>query len=208
MTLNYLVQNNRYFILHPVAVEEAYPEPHRILIFHNVLTLAETDLLAQVAKPLMAVSQIGASKEISENRISRTAFIPDNQYEIVDRINRRINLLTGLSGSVVLDPEGKKEEFEYLQIASYGTGGHFYLHHDPMFVYKDSNFVSKSVERVTKPYNTGDRMTTLMFYLTEVKQGGYTAFPRLGVSVRYVVFSQAQFGCCCVMQDYFIAGFV
>lgn len=54
----------------------------------------------------------------------------------------------------------------------------------------------------------GDRMTTLMFYLTEVKQGGYTAFPRLGVSVRYVVFSQAQFGCCCVMQDYFIAGFV
>ena len=32
---------------------------------------------------------VGASKEISENRISRTAFIPDNQYEIVDRLVNR-----------------------------------------------------------------------------------------------------------------------
>ena len=32
---------------------------------------------------------LGASKEISENRISRTAFIPDNQYEIVDRLVNR-----------------------------------------------------------------------------------------------------------------------
>ena len=33
-------------------------------------------------------------------------------------------------------------------------------------------------------YNTGDRMSTLMLYLTEVTAGGYTAFPRLGVAVR------------------------
>ena len=36
---------------------------------------------------------LGASKEISENRISRTAFIPDNQYEIVDRLVNRSLLL-------------------------------------------------------------------------------------------------------------------
>ena len=33
-------------------------------------------------------------------------------------------------------------------------------------------------------YNTGDRMSTLMLYLSEVTAGGYTAFPRLGVAVR------------------------
>ena len=33
-------------------------------------------------------------------------------------------------------------------------------------------------------YLTGDRMSTLMFYLTEVQAGGFTAFPRLGVAVK------------------------
>ena len=30
-------------------------------------------------------------------------------------------------------------------------------------------------------YSTGDRMSTLMFYLSEVQAGGFTVFPRLGV---------------------------
>ncbi len=29
-------------------------------------------------------------------------------------------------------------------------------------------------------------MSTLMFYLNDVEAGGYTAFPRLGVAVRYI----------------------
>ena len=32
------------------------------------------------------------------------------------RINEKINLITGLNGCRRLDPEGKKEEFEYLQV--------------------------------------------------------------------------------------------
>ena len=56
---------------------------------------------------------------------------------------------------------------------------------DPLFVYKDHNYIAESVEAQGRDaYLTGDRMSTLMFYLTEVTAGGLTAFPRLGVSVK------------------------
>ena len=56
---------------------------------------------------------------------------------------------------------------------------------DPLFVYKDHNYIAGSVEaQGSAAYLTGDRMSTLMFYLTEVTAGGLTAFPRLGLAVR------------------------
>ena len=58
-------------------------------------------------------------------------------------------------------------------------------HQDPLFVYKKHDYIATSVEALGRDsYNTGDRMSTLMLYLTEVTAGGYTAFPRLGVAVR------------------------
>ena len=54
---------------------------------------------------------------------------------------------------------------------------------DPLFVYKDHNYIAESVEAVgADSYRTGDRMSTLMFYLSSVQAGGLTVFPRLGVS--------------------------
>ena len=56
---------------------------------------------------------------------------------------------------------------------------------DPLFVYKDHNYIAESVEAVgADSYRTGDRMSTLMFYLSSVQAGGLTVFPRLGVWAR------------------------
>ena len=98
-----------------------------------------------------------------------------------------MNWITGLQTSVMYDEhgEGKKEEYEYLQLGSYGIGGYYDVHQDPLFVYKDHNYVASSLEATGEAsYQTGDRMSTLMFYLNHVTAGGHTAFPRLGVSVR------------------------
>jgi len=178
-------KNNPYLMLQPLKVEEVHPPPHQMLWLHDVLTERETDELMEDSVPHMTASMIGQKKTVSDMRVGESAFIPDNVSPIVDRINEKINLITGLNGCRRLDAEGKKEEFEYLQIASYGTGGHFYLHHDPMYVYKSPDFIAQSVEDPPpNRYNTGDRMSTLMFYLNDVEAGGYTAFPRLGVAVR------------------------
>ena len=50
---------------------------------------------------------------------------------------------------------------------------------------QDADFVAQSVEASGRAsYSTGDRMSTLMFYLSEVEAGGVTAFPRLGVAAK------------------------
>ena len=67
--------------------------------------------------------------------------------------------------------EGKEEEYEHLQVANYGIGGHYESHQDPMFVYKDPEFMVYSVEHQKEgklPYITGDRLATFMLYLSEV----------------------------------------
>ena len=42
----------------------------------------------------------------------------------------RLNWVTGLQTSLLYDKhgEGKKEEYEYLQLGSYGTGGDYNVH--------------------------------------------------------------------------------
>ena len=65
---------------------------------------------------------------MSPLRQSESCWVSDGESELVDRLNHRINWITGLTTSAMLDPEGRKEEFEYLQVASYGTGGYYKVH--------------------------------------------------------------------------------
>ena len=46
----------------------------------------------------------------------------------MDRLNQRMNWVTGLHTSFLLDTEGSQEEYEPLQLASYGSGGFYKLH--------------------------------------------------------------------------------
>ena len=46
-------------------------------------------------------------------------------------------------------------------MANYGIGGFYECHQDPMFVYKEPDFLVHSVE-ADPPYVTGDRLGTFM----------------------------------------------
>ena len=65
---------------------------------------------------------------MSSLRQSESCWVSDGQSELVDLLAHRMNWITGLHTSALLDPEGRKEEFEYLQLASYGTGGYYRVH--------------------------------------------------------------------------------
>ena len=184
LTCYYSTRNQTYFYLHPIAVEEVYPAPHQILVFHHVISPSECDQVAEIASKLLRQSAIGQEKQLSDLRLSQSYWIEDRKHEVVDKLSLRMNMLTGLQTSALYDEhyEGRREEYEYLQIGSYGTGGYYDAHQDPLYVYKDDKFIASSVE-AEESYPTGDRMSTLMLYLSDVRLGGRTAFPRLGVSV-------------------------
>ena len=70
----------------------------------------------------------------------------------VDGVTKVSALLTGLQTSALLDRHsgpGRKEEFEFLQLASYTTGGYYDLHQDPLYVYKatDTNITCHYAEK-------------------------------------------------------------
>jgi len=184
LTCYYSTRDDPYFTIHPVAVEVIHKKPHQVLMFHHILSDKESDTINDLTYKFMKKSAIGQDKTLSDLRVSQNAWIEDGKHPLVDKISQRINWITGLQTSMKYDAhgEGKKEEYEYLQLGSYGIGGYYDVHQDPMYVYKDPTYIARSVE-ATGPssYNTGDRMSTLMFYLSHVTRGGYTAFPRLGI---------------------------
>jgi len=181
----YSIRNDPYYIIHPIALEEIHPAPHQILLFHHVMDDVECDQVASLAGDKMKQSGIGVDKQVSDLRLSQSHWIEDRTNKLVDKLSERMNWITGLRTSAMFDKGAKKEEYEYLQIGSYGTGGYYDVHQDPLFVYKDHHYIASSVEPSRLgTYPTGDRMSTLMFYLSHTKAGGYTVFPRLGVAVR------------------------
>lgn len=170
----YSDRGDPFFRLHPVPVEVLHPKPHQVLLFHNVISASESVQLGRIAANKLKQSAIGQAKELSEIRVSRNAWLEDGVAGMVDKINLRTDRLTGLQSSATWAKHGegmkRKEEFEFLQVAEYGIGGHYNVHQDPMFVYKESTFVAESVEAKV-PYLTGDRMSTLMYYLSDVPAG-------------------------------------
>ena len=156
-------------------MEVHHPHPHLVVSFHDVLSQQEADGLVSTAQPRMQQASIGHGKEVSEMRVSRNCWIKDFESKLVDSLSPRINWITGLQTSRPLDVhnEGQEEEYEQLQIANYGIGGHYQSHQDPMFVYKEPEFLVYSVENKNgrPPYVTGDRLATFMLYLSEVMSG-------------------------------------
>ena len=172
-----------YFVLNPLKVEIEHGIPHKLVTYHDVLSADESRELIRLAEPKLNAASVGDKQTVSELRVSRNAWLEDG-IPLVDRLSKRINLITGLQTALKWDESGSKrvEEYEQLQIANYGIGGHYGLHQDPMFLYKDHNYQPMLGDQ--NDYITGDRMTTFMMYLTDVAEGGRTAFPRLGVSVK------------------------
>lgn len=85
--------------------------------------------------------------EIATYRISKSAWLKDEDHEIVRRVGRRIEDMTGLT----------VETAEDLQIANYGIGGHYEPHFD---------FARREEKEAFKSLGTGNRIATVLFYVS------------------------------------------
>ncbi|KAJ7957916.1 Prolyl 4-hydroxylase alpha-like protein [Quillaja saponaria] len=140
----------------------------RAFIYHNFLSKEECDYLMSLAKPHMVKSSVvdsktGESKD-SRVRTSSGMFLRRGRDKIIRDIEKRIADFTVHtcrgSGKTITT----KENGEGLQVLHYEVGQKYEPHYD----YFLDEFNTK---------NGGQRVATLLMYLSDVEEGGETVFP-------------------------------
>ncbi|CAH2076655.1 unnamed protein product, partial [Iphiclides podalirius] len=163
----FLTGTHPFLKLAPIKMEQMYIGPD-IYVFHQVISDEEIEHIKNMAKPKFQRAIIfdpqGRSRP-AHYRISKSAWLSDRESPVVGRLSKRISHFTGLDMGTA----------ELLQIGNYGIGGHYEPHFD---------FALSHVKPVG-PFNenVGNRIATVLFYMSEVAQGGATAFTELGLSV-------------------------
>jgi len=165
-----VTRNHPLLLLQPLKIEEQSNDP-MIVVLHDLLTDRQTDILRQLGEPKLSTSMHrgGEGKFVrSMIRTSKNAWLEEHENASLPLIRSRMEVVTGL----ILGPETASEFF---QIANYGIGGLYQSHTD--------NVIHPNIE-TPDPWNiyVGDRIATLMVYLSDVEAGGATVFPRAGVT--------------------------
>ncbi|XP_077535786.1 prolyl 4-hydroxylase subunit alpha-1-like [Haemaphysalis longicornis] len=93
------------------------------------------------------------------------AWLSDTGNDVLQRISRRIAAATNLS----------LESAEHYQVSHYGLGGHYSPH-------VDSRYFNQTAAQLHD--EEGNRLATMLFFLSDVPAGGATAFVELGVAVK------------------------
>ncbi|XP_001357661.3 prolyl 4-hydroxylase subunit alpha-1 [Drosophila pseudoobscura] len=153
-------KRHAYFTLAPLQVEQVHLDPD-IDVYHGILTLDQIDSIFEAAdKQEMTRSGVagdGGTRTVVDLRVSQQTWL-DYESPIMKSIARLVVFISGF------DIAGA----EAMQVANYGVGGQYEPHPDYFEVNLPSDF-------------KGDRISTSMFYLSDVEQGGYTVFTKLNV---------------------------
>jgi len=167
LVCRYSTGKHPYLLIGPIKEEEVYPDP-RIVIFHDLITDAEIATIKDMAIPRFKRATVQNYKtgelETANYRISKTAWLKENEHQHIANIYRKANHLTGLN----------METSEELQVSNYGIGGHYEPHYD---------FARREEKNAFKSLGTGNRIATLLMYESDVELGGATVFTNLGLTL-------------------------
>ncbi|XP_068081878.1 prolyl 4-hydroxylase subunit alpha-1-like [Anabrus simplex] len=147
--------------------EEAYLKP-RIVIYHDVIYDSEIETIKRLAQPRLFQSTVYKNKtgkyETSTYRISKSAWLKEEDHPHVSAVNQRVADMTNLNVKTA----------EELHVGNYGIGGYYGPHTD---------YFEKRKTNPSFILGTGNRIATVLFYLNDVPQGGATVFPVLKVAL-------------------------
>jgi prolyl 4-hydroxylase len=151
-----------------VTVLSSLSEP-RVVVLGGLLSDEECDALiaygADRLAPSLVVSDDAAGEATHPGRTSRGAMLKRAECELVARIEERLAALT----------HWPVDRGEGLQVLHYGPGNRYEPHYD--WFDPSSPGARKQLQR------GGQRLATIIMYLSDVEQGGCTAFPKLGLQV-------------------------
>ncbi len=160
----------RWKTIDPVESRVVSSLPH-IEIFADFLSGAECDHIIALAKPLMEPSTLSLVGDYSHEmhgdaRTSWGAWLKRGQDKIISDIEKKISECAQIP----------VERGEKLQVLRYEKGQEYRPHYDTFDPKEEgSSFYLES---------GGQRVVTMLMYLSDVEEGGETTFPKLKVKVR------------------------
>ncbi|XP_077095397.1 prolyl 4-hydroxylase subunit alpha-1b isoform X2 [Siphateles boraxobius] len=159
--------HNPLLLLAPVKQEDEWDRP-RIVRYHDIISDSEIETVKELAKPRLKRATvhdpITGKLTTAQYRVSKSAWLSGYEHATIERINQRIEDVTGL----------EMDTAEELQVANYGVGGQYEPHFD---------FGRKDEPDAFKELGTGNRIATWLFYMSDVSAGGATVFPDVGAAV-------------------------
>ncbi|XP_072446517.1 prolyl 4-hydroxylase subunit alpha-2-like isoform X1 [Chiloscyllium punctatum] len=179
--------NHPRLIIAPIKEEDEWDSPH-IVRYHEMLSDAEIEKIKELAKPRLARATVRDPKTgvltVANYRVSKSAWLDDDEDPVVNKVNQRIEDVTGL----------EVDTAELLQVANYGVGGQYEPHFDFSRRPFDSNLATQGNRLATflnykeeqdafKELGTGNRLATLLNYMSDVPAGGATVFPDFGAAI-------------------------
>ncbi|XP_049537788.1 prolyl 4-hydroxylase subunit alpha-1 isoform X2 [Anopheles darlingi] len=168
LVCRYTTNRSPFLRLAPLKLEEAYRQPD-IVIYHDVMSDREIELIKHYARPRFRRATVQNYKtgelEFANYRISKSAWLKDTEHEVIRTVSQRVEDMTGLTMATA----------EELQVVNYGIGGHYEPHFD---------FARREERNAFKSLGTGNRIATVLFYMSDVTQGGATVFPSLNLALR------------------------
>uniref|UniRef100_A0AAZ1XAP1 procollagen-proline 4-dioxygenase n=2 Tax=Oreochromis aureus TaxID=47969 RepID=A0AAZ1XAP1_OREAU len=158
-------KRNPHLLLKPVKEEDEWDSPH-IVRYLDLLSDEEIEKIKELAKPRLARATVRDPKTgvltTANYRVSKSAWLEGEEDPVIDRVNQRIEAITGLT----------VETAELLQVANYGVGGQYEPHFDFSRRPFDSNL-----------HVDGNRLATFLNYMSDVEAGGATVFPDFGAAI-------------------------
>ncbi|KAI6235644.1 Procollagen-proline 4-dioxygenase [Aphelenchoides besseyi] len=163
----YYKRDRPFLRIAPFKVEILRFNPLAVL-FKNVVSDDEIETIKELAAPKLARATVQNSQtgqlETASYRISKSAWLKGTAHEVVERVNNRLEQMTNL----------EMETAEELQIANYGIAGHYDAHFD---------FARKEETKAFSDLGTGNRIATVLFYMTKPEKGGGTVFTEIKTTV-------------------------
>ncbi|XP_034109093.1 prolyl 4-hydroxylase subunit alpha-1-like [Drosophila albomicans] len=165
LNCRYNFTTHPFLRLAPFRMEEINHDPY-IVMFHNVISDNEIEEMKSLAVEMYN----GYSGSFTPNQtekieiVAHIHWLRDNTPFLL-RLNQRISDMTGLD----------VREFPALQVGNFGLGGYFKPHYDFMY---GTRVTMDSLDGL------GDRIGSIIFYASDVPQGGQTTFPEIQISVQ------------------------
>ncbi|KAI8508775.1 hypothetical protein Bbelb_138740 [Branchiostoma belcheri] len=120
-----LVRPSPVFYLSPLKQEVLRDKEPRVALYYDVITDTEAGVMRQLGVSKFERSMVlpsSGERKVSENRVSETGWLPDEEDPVVAKLSRRVAHITGLNTTF---PTG-----DNFQVLNYGLGGQYEPHYD------------------------------------------------------------------------------